>query len=282
MTGSPTPDPWEVYALKYTRNDKPRRMDVMLGESGSADPMPMDYFIWVLRRGSRTVLVDLGFHAQVAARRNRVLLRTPLEALATMDLHPAGIDDIVITHLHFDHAGGIDQFPDTPIHLQASEMAFATGACMAMPAIGGFYEEDDVKELVRKLFRGQLTLHEGDDVLEPGLSVHWIGGHTGGTQVIRVWTRRGWLVLASDASHYFVNVLQRRPFTWTYNVGDHLLGFERLLALADSTDHLIPGHDPLVMEQYPPPCADLQGIVARLDADPLFSVHDRIPVQAGR
>lgn len=267
--------PWEVYAVKYTRNDKPRRPDVMLGGDPSPEPMPMDYFVWVLRRGGRTLLVDLGFNHDVAERRKRVLLRTPVQGLAMMGLAPSDIEEILITHLHFDHAGGFDLFPDARVHLQRTEMAFATGACMPMPAIGGFYEENDVVALVRKLFHGQVELHDGDQLLEPGLSVHLVGGHTDGTQVIRVWTRRGWLVLASDASHYFVNVLERRPFMWTYNVGDHILGFERLLALADSPDHIIPGHDPIVMEQYPAPSADLKDVVVRLDADPLFSVCDR-------
>lgn len=272
MTAPHAVEPWEVYAVKYTRNDRPRRTDVFLGGDASTDPMPLDYFVWVLRRGNRTLLVDLGFHHDVAARRGRTLLRTPIEALAAFDITPGDVERVLISHLHFDHAGRIDLFPDVPLHIQRSEMEFATGACMPMASVGGFYEETDVVELVRRVFRGDVVFHDGDDILEEGLSVHLLGGHTDGTQIIRVWTRRGWLVLASDAAHFFANIMEKRPFMWTYNVGDNILGFDRLLSLADSPDHIIPGHDPLVMEQYPAPSAELQGIVARLDADPQFSI----------
>lgn len=268
-------EPWEVYAVKYARNDRPRRPDVFLGGDTSTDPMPLDYFVWVLRRAGRTVLLDLGFHHDVAARRGRTLLRTPTEALAAFGITPNDVDEIYISHLHFDHAGRIDLFPDVPLHIQRSEMVFATGACMPTHAVGSFYEEDDVVELVRRVFRGQVIFHDGDDVVEEGLSVHLIGGHTDGSQVLRVWTRRGWLVLASDASHFYANVFEKRPFMWTYNVGDNILGFDRLLALADSPDHVIPGHDPLVMEQYPAPSDELEGIVARLDVSPRFSIAER-------
>jgi hypothetical protein len=72
-------------------------------------------------------------------------------------------------------------------------------------------------------------------------------------------------VLASDASHFYANMEQVRPFPIVYNVADMVEGYARLRALADSPGHIIPGHDPLVLERYPAPSSALQGIVARLD-----------------
>jgi glyoxylase-like metal-dependent hydrolase (beta-lactamase superfamily II) len=86
-----------------------------------------------------------------------------------------------------------------------------------------------------------------------------------GLQIVRVATRRGWVVLASDASHYYANMEQSRPFPIVYNVGDMVEGWHRAQALADSAAHVIPGHDPLVLERYPAPAKALEGIVARLD-----------------
>jgi len=111
-----------------------------------------------------------------------------------------------------------------------------------------------------------VRFHDGDAELAPGISLHYIGGHTMGLQVVRVATRRGWLVLASDASHFYANMEQVRPFPIVYNVAEMVEGYERLRALADSPAHIIPGHDPLVLERYPaPPDSALQGIVSRLD-----------------
>ena len=61
----------------------------------------------------------------------------------------------------------------------------------------------------------------------------------------------GWLVLASDASHYYENLMRQSPFPIVFNVGDMLDGFDKLRALADSADHIVPGHDPQVRQRYP-------------------------------
>ena len=120
--------------------------------------------------------------------------------------------------------------------------------------------------MVRRVYAGRVRFHDGDAELAPGVSVHLIGGHTMGLQVVRVATRRGWVVVASDASHFYANMEEIRPFPIVYNLTDMVEGYDRLRALADSPEHIIPGHDPLVLERYPAPSnSALQGIVARLD-----------------
>ncbi|HEV8028725.1 MAG TPA: N-acyl homoserine lactonase family protein, partial [Stellaceae bacterium] len=113
------------------------------------------------------------------------------------------------------------------------------------------------------------AFHDGDEELVPGLSVHHIGGHTAGIQSVRVLTRRGFVVLASDASHLYANMEEGRPFPIVYNVADMLEGHRRLQRLAASPRHVVPGHDPLVMRRYPPPSRALEGVAVRLDAEPL-------------
>ena len=91
-----------------------------------------------------------------------------------------------------------------------------------------------------------------------------------GLQATRVMTKRGWVVLASDASHFYANMEQKRPFPIVYDTGEVLSGYETVKHLAASPAHVIPGHDPLVLERYDAPKAGLQGIVARLDIAPKF------------
>ena len=86
-----------------------------------------------------------------------------------------------------------------------------------------------------------------------------------GLQAVRVWTRRGWVVLASDASHFYANMEQTRPFPIVASVIDMVQGYTRLRSLADSVDHIIPGHDPQVLVRYPAPAPGLEGVAARLD-----------------
>ena len=127
------------------------------------------------------------------------------------------------------------------------------------------FEVEDVVGMVRRVYQGRVRFHDGDAELAPGVSLHHIGGHTMGLQVVRVHTARGWVVLASDASHLYANMEQVRPFPIVYSVGDMIDGYRRLAELADSAAHIVPGHDPLVMQRYPAPSADLDGIVVRLD-----------------
>ena len=100
------------------------------------------------------------------------------------------------------------------------------------------------------------------------MSIHLIGGHTAGLQCVRVMTRRGWVVLASDASHFYKHMRSNRCFTLAFHLGDLISGYRTLHELAASPDHIIPGHDPQVMRLYPAPTAQLEGIAVRLDVDP--------------
>jgi glyoxylase-like metal-dependent hydrolase (beta-lactamase superfamily II) len=95
-------------------------------------------------------------------------------------------------------------------------------------------------------------------------------GHTPGMQSVRVHTARGWVVLASDAAHYYESLDPARetPFLTHVDLSSMLESFRRLHRLAPSPAHIVPGHDPLVLKRYPPPAPGLEGIVVRLDVAP--------------
>ena len=255
---------YEVYAIKYAHHAR-RASENFIGGDPHDGPMPLDFFVWLIRGGGREIVVDTGFSAPTAARRQRDHIRCPSAGLGLLDVDARKIKDVVITHLHYDHVGNFDLFPAANFHLQDLEMKYATGRHMAQPVFRGAFDVEDIVGMVRNTYAGRVRFHDGDAEIAPGVSVHLIGGHTMGLQVVRVATRRGWVVLASDASHFYANMEQARPFPIVYNVADMVEGYDRLRALADSPAHIIPGHDPLVLARYPAPSGDLQGIVARLD-----------------
>jgi glyoxylase-like metal-dependent hydrolase (beta-lactamase superfamily II) len=255
---------YEVYAIKYAHHAR-RASENFIGGDPHDGPMPLDYFVWLIRGEGREIVVDTGFSAAVAAKRGRDHLRCPTEGLRLLNCDPLAVKEVVITHLHYDHVGNFDLFPAATLHLQDLEMRYATGRHMSEAQFAGAYDVEDVVGMVRRAYAGRVRFHDGDAELHPGVSVHLIGGHTMGLQAVRVRTRRGWVVLASDASHFYANMEQERPFPIVWSVADMMAGYRRLSELADSPAHIIPGHDPLVMERYPAASQGTQGVVARLD-----------------
>jgi len=268
ISASPALAAYEVFALRYAEN--PAQLAARNFIDGDAHDrlMPLDYFIWLIRGPGRTYVVDTGFDAQAAKERSRVLLATPGELLSSLNVDSEQVSDVIVTHMHYDHVGNRELFSRARFHLQDREMAYATGRCMCHPALSGLFDVRDVSAMVARVYARRVLFQDGDHELAPGLSLHRIGGHTAGLQVVRVWTRRGWLVLASDASHFYANMEQGRSFPIVYNLGDMYEGHRRCYELADRPENVIPGHDPLVMQRYPPPHPSLQGKIARLDADP--------------
>ena len=106
---------------------------------------------------------------------------------------------------------------------------------------------------MRLNYARRVMFYDGDAELAPGLTIHAAGGHSAGLQFVRVRTRRGFVVLASDVSHFYENMASERPFTTALHIGEMLEGFDKLLALAPDESHIVPGHDPLVMKLYPAP-----------------------------
>jgi glyoxylase-like metal-dependent hydrolase (beta-lactamase superfamily II) len=171
--------------------------------------------------------------------------------------------------LHYDHAGTLVDFPTARFHLQEFEIQYATGPHMANSYFSGAYTVDHIVQVVRYIFQDRIVFHIGDSEVAPGVTVHHIGGHTMGMQCVRVMTKRGWVVLASDASHFYANFESDAPFPIVYNVSDMVKGFDRLRKLAHSPKHVIPGHDPLVMSLYERVSTSVQGAAVRLDVEPV-------------
>lgn len=260
-------EPFEVFAIRYATRPAQRR-DHFIGGDPHDGPMPMDYFVWLVRNARQTFVVDTGFNHAMAAKRSRQLLRTPKEGLALLGVAAEQVEHVILTHLHYDHVGTFDDFPKAQFYLQDAEMSFATGRHMCNDFFRHGYEADNVADMVKLVYKERVSFHSGVRELAPGLSLHLLGGHTAGLQCVRVMTRRGWMVLASDASHYYEHVRNGRYFTIALNLGDMFNGYRTMRELAASEDHIIPGHDPKVMEYYPAPSPQLEGIVARLDVDP--------------
>ncbi|MBX6745498.1 MAG: N-acyl homoserine lactonase family protein [Acetobacteraceae bacterium] len=244
---------WEAYAIRYGRHDRPAQANFLMPLDDPHEAMPLDYYIWLLRGpGGHEILVDTGFDAALAEKRGRKLSRSIIECLEAMGTDPARIRDVIVTHLHYDHAGSIGLFANARIHIQDREMAFATGRHMCTACIRHPFEAEHVIAMVRALFADRVQFHDGEGEVAPGVTVHRVGGHSDGLQVVRVETARGPVVLASDAMHFYANERTGNPFPIVFDLGAMTQGWRiaRRLAGGDET-RVIPGHDPEVRNRFP-------------------------------
>jgi glyoxylase-like metal-dependent hydrolase (beta-lactamase superfamily II) len=261
--------PFELFAIRYAHLSGRKAQDNYIGTVDLHDAeSDLDYYVWVARRDKQVYVIDTGFGEAAARARGRELLMPVQEGLALIGVDAKEVGHVILTHLHYDHAGTLDRFPKARFHIQDAEPAYATGRCMCHPALRHPFDVEDIVSFVRKLYGGQVDFHRGDTELAPGLTLHLVGGHTAGLQAVRVWTRRGWVVIASDATHLYGNIEHQIPFPIVYNVGDMLEGHKLVRRLADSASHIIPGHDPQVMLRYPAPTPAMAGKVVRLDVAP--------------
>jgi glyoxylase-like metal-dependent hydrolase (beta-lactamase superfamily II) len=271
-----------VFALRYGSNQRRRRAENVIFRAPGDEPdgpMPMDFFVWaIVGQSGGTVLVDTGSGPRTMAARGHDHLRSPAAALAGAGVAAGDVTHVVTTHLHWDHAGNISDFPGARLHVQRAEMAHVTGPAMCSGFLRRPYDAEQLAGWLAELYRGRVTFHQGDDEIAPGISIHHVGGHTPGMQVVRVSTARGQVVLASDAIHYYENLTAENPFPVLVSAIDYIEALRTVTRLADGPDHIIPGHDPLVLRRFPAAHPDLTDVAA-LHLEPVKDAGDRVKAQ---
>jgi glyoxylase-like metal-dependent hydrolase (beta-lactamase superfamily II) len=258
-----------VYAVRYAHREA-RRAEHFYGPDPHDAPMAMDYFIWaVVPERGPAIVVDAGFTPETARERGRELLCDPIEVLARLGVHAGDVRDVVLTHLHYDHAGHLAAFPNARFWLQEAEMTFWTGRHAARGEIGHTVTPADVIELVRLNFERRIRFVDGTAEVLPGVTLHRVGGHAPGLQVVVVATGGGPIVLASDATHFYANLQEDRPFAIVHSLPGMYDAFDRIRELAGGDDdRIVPGHDPLVLERYDPPAPELAGLAVEITSPP--------------
>ncbi len=259
-------DMYELYAIRYAWHERRSGQVFVLGDPHDR-PMPLNYYVWAIVGSERTFILDTGFDAAMAEKRGRHLLQPVAEGLKSLNIDHATVSDVIISHMHYDHCGNHPLFPKARFHLQDEEMNYCTGRCMCHRITRMPFEVDDVTNMIGRVFQGRVCFHDGESEVAPGITVHKVGGHTRGLQIVRVKTQRGYVVLGSDAAHFYANMEREDPFPVFDSISEVLEGNRTMRRLATSPDHIIPGHDPLVMERYPAARKGLEHVV-RLDVEP--------------
>ncbi len=218
--------------------------------------------VWLIRGRGRNILFDSGFHREVWLKEfpTADYLR-PDEAVKLAGVQPEEVTDIVISHAHWDHMGGIDLFPKATVWIQKQEFVYYTGDAWQPGGRHGGIDPDDVKALVQRNTEGRLRLVDGDNVeILPGIRAYTGARHTFASQYIRVEGGRPF-VLASDNCYLYRNLAEHRASA-TFSEADRAANIRnqaRMIELAGSADRVVPGHDPRQFQRFP-----TQGRIARI------------------
>lgn len=268
------PERYEVFAIRYATDPNWPRWKSYVHDEAPEERIRMDFFSWLAVSKSGIFVIDTGCSQSRLRDMGHEAVEGPITVLEDLGVRAASVENLIITHLHYDHVGNADQFPNATIHLQEKELSFATGPYMRFHCFRRPYFIDDINYIVGQMHKGKVLQHNGSQELASGVSIHLVGGHTMGMQVVRIFTKRGWIVLASDALHYYREI--ERSIPWSSNafsVGDMMDAHDMIRSLANSMDHIIPAHDPLVLEKYPPVSDELEGVAVRLHEQPTQAGH---------
>src|SRR5215470_1969853 len=218
--------------------------------------------VWLIRGGGHNILFDSGFHRESWFKYfpMKNFLR-PDECVKLAGVKPEEVTDIVISHAHWDHMGGIDLFPKATVWIQKEEFRYYTGEAWQAGGKHGGIDPEDVEQLVRLNTEGRLRLVDGDDVeILPGIRAYTGARHTFASQYIRV-DGEAPVVLASDNCYLYRNLAEHKASA-TFSETDqpaNIRNQERMIQLAGSADRVVPGHDPRQFEKFP-----AQGRVAKI------------------
>lgn len=257
----------EVIAVRYaTMNSARAQQYYRYSAYGEADrPMTLAYYFWAIRDADGLTLVDTGYSETGASHRSgRQTLMPAVEAVRALGADPGDVSRIIVTHFHYDHVGNLDAFPNARLTIQVREMAFWTGRHARLPVMAAAVEEAEIDYIRSAHAEGRVDLVDGDHQVSASVSVLLVGGHCPGQQIVRVAVDDAKaVILCSDAVHFYEETERLMPHHGVFDIEAMFTTYERINELASAGHHIVPGHDPEVMNRYPS-LPGLDGLAVRI------------------
>lgn len=252
---------YEIYALKYAGPFVRTGAHLMWYRDWDKIEK-INYYIWCIRGAGETVVVDAGVTPQMARERELDGYVNPAEVLARLNVKADEVRHVVITHMHFDHSGGVSLFPRATFYIQEAEYRFWHENPIAdRPPFK--HVSDPVSNAYLASLEGtdRLVLLKGDQQILPGIQCLLSPGHTVALQAVAVDTPKGTAIIGSDCAHVFRNYTEDWPSSLIVDLVGWMKTYDRLREKVSSPDLLFPGHDRLLLDNYPQVTKDITRLV---------------------
>jgi glyoxylase-like metal-dependent hydrolase (beta-lactamase superfamily II) len=253
LMGAAAPVDYSIQAIRYGVSPGVPVGSLVVGASQD-EKVDIDFIVWLIRGGGHNILFDSGFHRERWFKQWKISdYLQPDAAVALAGVKPEEVTDIVISHAHWDHMGGIDLFPKATVWIQKDEYRYYTADAWQSGGQHGGIDPDDIQQLVRLNIEGRLRLVDGDNVeILPGIRLFVGSRHTFASEYMRVEGNPPY-VLASDNVYLYRNLGEHKASA-TFSDADHagnIKAQQRMIELSGSVDRIIPGHDALQFQKFP-------------------------------
>lgn len=242
---------YEVYAIRYA-TIKDFAVSGLVAGADRSRKMDIAMMIWLIKGNGRNTLLDAGFYREQFMKQwNPVDYAKPSEAIGKLGLKPEDITDVIISHIHWDHADGFDLFPKAKIWIQKDELEYYAGEAWQDHRRTAA-DPETIVGLVKLNTEGRVALVNGDaQQIFPGITCYTGGKHTYASQYVGVNTAAGTVILASDNVYLYENLEKHLPIAQTLDAASNLRAQDRMKDLAANLKLIVPGHDPAVMKNFP-------------------------------
>jgi len=244
---------YEVYAIRFATEKG--RVPLSFAAAGASEKDSIQFcdMFWLLVGNGKHILVDAGYPLSDFTKGWDSIYIRPDSALLKIGIKATDITDIIITHPHDDHIGGITLFPSAQIWMQKDDYDYFVGAAWQKNGFNeGFYKED-VKKIVAENLEGKLTLIKGDSIeIFPGIRAFIGSKHTWESQFLLVHTKTDSVIIASDNCWFYYNIEHLTSITkYLFDPIVYVKQLKRMRVLQSNVSLIIPGHDPLVFSKFP-------------------------------
>lgn len=243
---------YDVFALKYSGPGKKWGASEIAVGATTRDTIESSSIIWLLKgNNGRMVLVDAGLTD--TAKYTQLNYTRPDLVLKKINVEPEDITDLIVTHPHFDHIGGIDLFPNAMLWMQKDDFVYFMQTAWQKDGFAEGFDKKDVFKLIQKSVDGHLTLVKGDSIeIIPGIRVFIGSKHTYESQYVLVNGTSGKTIIASDNIWFYYNLQHLLPIPkYTFDPNAYVNAMKRMKTLVSNTELIIPGHDELIFSKFP-------------------------------